>query len=165
MALAQLTPKLRDVGANLETAGGVLSRHPDADLVVFPDLFLGGYTTNGVEDLALDPDGPGVGRMAMDPFGRDHGVFAAARALENGLPYLYVNQVGRGEAFTFAGGTMAVSADGEHLAEAGGAEGVVSVSLDPSARNEGRPEELRPRYLQEMRGTLPVKGPRVPKRR
>ena len=42
----------------------------------------------------------------MDPFGRDHAVFATARALENGVPHLYVNQVGRGEAFTFASGTM-----------------------------------------------------------
>ena len=32
----------------------------------------------------------------MDPFGRDHDVFATARALENGVPHLYVNQVGRG---------------------------------------------------------------------
>jgi predicted amidohydrolase len=31
----------------------------------------------------------------MDPFGRDHDVFATARALENGVPHLYVNQVGR----------------------------------------------------------------------
>ncbi len=58
----------------------------------------------------------------MDPFGRDHDVFVTARALENGLPHLYVNQVGRGEAFTFAGGTMAVSADGDRLAEAGGCD-------------------------------------------
>ncbi len=253
--LAQLTPKLRDVGANVETAAGILSRHDQADLVVFPELFLGGYTTNGVEDLALDLDGPGVGEMArlarengaavvfglhervpggvansalcvdrrgdlaglyrkthlfgeergafvagdellvveldgvkvglmvcfdvefpevarplavagadllvtisanMDPFGRDHDVFATARALENGLPHLYVNQVGRGEAFTFAGGTMAISADGNRLAKAGGSKGEIPVSLDLSARNEERPEELRPRYLEEMRGALPV---------
>ncbi len=95
----------------------------------------------------------------MDPFGRDHDVFVTARALENGLPHLYVNQVGRGEAFTFAGGTMAVSADGDRLAQAGGSEGAIPVSLDPSARNAERPEELRPHYLEEMRGTLPVVRP------
>lgn len=253
--LAQLTPKLRDPEANIETARDILSRHAGADLVVFPELFLGGYSTDGVEDLALEPDGPEVGRMArlarendaavvfglherisggvansalcvdrrgnlagryrkthlfgeergafvagdellvvdlegvgvgimicfdvefpevaralavagadllvtisanMDPFGRDHDVFATARALENGLPHLYVNQVGEGEAFRFAGGTMAVSADGDRLAEAGGSEGTVEVVLDPSARNAERPEELRPRYLEEMRGNLPV---------
>jgi predicted amidohydrolase len=95
----------------------------------------------------------------MDPFGRDHDVFATALALENGLPHLYVNRVGRGEAFTFAGGTMAVSADGDRLAEAGESEGAIPVSLDPSARKEDRPEELRPRYLEEMRGALPVVRP------
>ena len=256
--LAQLTPKLRDVEANLGRAGEIFSRHAGADLFVFPELFLGGYTTRGVEDLALDPNGNEVGEMArlarensaavvfglhervpggvansavclnrrgkiagvyrkthlfgqergafvagdellvvdidgvrvgvmicfdvefpevaralatagtdllvtisanMDPFGRDHDVFVIARALENGLPHLYVNQVGRGEAFTFAGGTMAVSADGDRLAEAGGSERSLGVSLDLSARTQERPEDLRPRYLEEMRGALPVRGP------
>ena len=256
--LAQLTPKLRDPGANVASARGILSRHAGADLVVLPELFLGGYTTNGVEDLAFDLDGPEVGEMMrlarqndaaavfglhervsggvansavcvdrrgnvagvyrkthlfgeergafvagdellvvdldgvkvglmiffdvefpevarslalagadllvtvsanMDPFGRDHDVFATARALENGLPHLYGNQVGEGEAFTFAGGTMAVSADGDRLAEAGGSEGDILVSLDLSARNEDRPEDLRPRYLEEMHGVLPVVRP------
>ncbi|MBA2535256.1 MAG: carbon-nitrogen hydrolase, partial [Rubrobacter sp.] len=93
----------------------------------------------------------------MDPFGRDHDVFATARALENGLPHLYVNQVGKGETFTFAGGTMAISADGERLAAAGAAEDIVRVSLDLSARSEERPEDLRPDYLKESRGPLPVR--------
>jgi predicted amidohydrolase len=253
--LAQLTPKLRGAGANVETAKDILSRHAGADLLVFPELFLGGYTTGGVEDLAFDLDRPEVGEMArlargsdaavifglhervpggvansalcvdrrgnlagcyrkthlfgeergafvagdellvvdlegtrlglmicfdvafpevarslalagadllvtisanMDPFGRDHDVFATARALENGLAHLYVNQVGEGEAFRFAGGTMAISADGDRMAETGGSEGVIPVPLDLSARNPERPEELRPRYLEEMRGTLPV---------
>lgn len=92
----------------------------------------------------------------MDPFGRDHDVFATARALENGLPHLYVNQIGPGENFIFAGGTMAVSVDGDRLAECGTSEGEIEVPLDLSARNAGRPEDLRPRYLEEMRGTLPV---------
>ena len=258
--LAQLNPKLRGVGANVASAKGVLREHAGADLFVFPELFLGGYTTSGVEDLAFDLDGPEVGEMArlaresgaamvfglherlpggvansalcldrggdlaglyrkthlfgeereafvagdellvvdldgvkaglmicfdvefpevarslalagadllvtisanMDPFGRDHDVFATARALENGLPHLYVNQVGEGEAFRFAGGTMAVSPDGDRLVGAGGYEGVISVPIDLSARNAERPEELRPRYLEEMRGTLPVAVPRT----
>ncbi len=85
--------------------------------------------------------------------------YATARALENGLPHLYVNQVGEGEAFRFAGGTMAVSADGDRPAEAGGVEREIPVSLDPSARNAERPERLRPRYLEETRGALPVARP------
>jgi predicted amidohydrolase len=242
-------------GLGLSLGWTILAGHAGADLVVFPELFLGGYTTNGIEELALNSNGPEVGEMArlaressaavifglhervpggtansavcvdrrgnlagvyrkthlfgderkvfvagdellmvdldgvragimicfdvefpkvarslaladadllvtisanMDPFGRDHDVFATARALENGLPHLYVNQVGPGEAFTFAGGTMAVSADGDRLAEAEGSEGSIPVSLDPSAKNEDKPEELRPRYLEEMRGALPV---------
>ena len=256
--LAQLNPKLRDAGANVETAKGILSRHVGADLFVLPELFLEGYTTNGVRDLALDPDGPEVGEMSrlarendaavvfglhervpggtansavcvdrrgdlagvyrkthlfgdereafvagdellvvdlagirtgimicfdvefpevarslalagadllvtisanMDPFGRDHDVFATARALENGLPHLYVNQVGKGEAFRFVGGTMAVSANGDRMAEAGGSEDVIETALDLSARDADRPEDLRPRYLEEMRGALPVVRP------
>ncbi|MGH3144959.1 MAG: nitrilase-related carbon-nitrogen hydrolase, partial [Rubrobacter sp.] len=237
--LVQLNPKLRDVRGNVEMVSSVLSQSTGLELAVFPELFLGGYTTEGVENLALDLEGPEVGEMArlaresdvavifglhervasgvansavcldrrgnlagcyrkthlfgdergafvagdellivdlegveaglmicfdvefpevarslatagaellvtisanMDPFGRDHDVFATARALENGLPHLYVNQVGQGEAFTFAGGTMAVSADGDNLAEAGVLEGEIEVSLDLSARSEERPE-------------------------
>jgi len=255
VVLAQLTPKLRDVEGNIEMARNVLSRHVAADLVVFPELFLTGYTTRSLGELALDLGGSEVGEMSrlarehdaavvfgmpervpggvansavfvnrrgevagsyrkaqlfgeergafvagdellvvefdgikagllvcfdvefpevarslalagadllvtisanMDPFGRDHDVFATARALENGLPHLYVNQVGRGETFDFAGGTMAVSADGERMAEAGASESAIRVSLELSARSKERPEELRPDYLNEMRGPLPV---------
>lgn len=254
--LVQLTPKLRDVEGNIEAARDVLSRHTGADLIVFPELFLSGYTTRGIDSLALDLDGPEVGEMArlarengtamifgvpervsggvansavcvdrrgnlagtyrkthlfgdergafvagdelivaeldgietgllicfdvefpevarslalagadllvtisanMDPFGRDHEVFATARALENGLAHIYVNQVGPGEVFTFAGGTMAVSADGERLAQAGPSEGEVEVDIDLSARDEERPEHLRPNYLEQRRPQLPVK--------
>ena len=263
--LAQLRPALRDVGANIRTAGRVILEHPGADLFVFPELYLGGYTTDRVAELALDLDGPEVGEMArlarendtavvfglhervsggvansavcvdergrlagvyrkthlfggergafvaggellivevgglraglmicfdvefpevarslalagadllvtvsanMDPFGRDHEVFATARALENGLPHLYVNQVGEGEAFRFAGGTTAVSADGERLAQAGASsEAVVRLRIDTTIGNPARPDELKPDYLKEMRGTLPVGAPGVPKQR
>ena len=255
-ALAQLRPALRDTTKNLETMRRVVGEHGGADLVVFPELFLSGYTTSRPEELALDLDGPEVeaiarlagknstavifgapervsgeiansaicvdryGKLAcsyrkmhlfgseqhafaagdelrvvdldgvktgimicfdlefpevarslakaggnllvtisanMDPFGRDHDVFATARALENGIPHLYVNQVGRGEAFTFAGGTIIISADGERLAEAGVAEDkVIRHELNVSARNTERPADLRPDYLNEMRGPLPV---------
>jgi predicted amidohydrolase len=254
--LAQLTPNQRDVGANLEMVEEVLAQSASTDLVVFPELFLGGYSTSNVKELALGLEGPEVGEMArlarqngtallfglhervsggvansavcldrrgnlvgsyrkthlfgaergsfvagdellivdldgietglmicfdmefpevartlatagadllvtisanMDPFGRDHNVFATARALENGLAHVYVNQVGEGETFTFAGGSMVVSADGERLAAAGDSEDVVEVSLDLSAHSGERPEALRPDYLKEARGPLPVK--------
>lgn len=51
----------------------------------------------------------------MDPFGRDHEVFSTARALENGLPHLFVDQVGKGETLVFAGVAIAVSPDGDPL--------------------------------------------------
>ena len=255
VVLAQLTPALRDTKRNARTMARVIAEHGGADLVIFPELFLSGYTTDAPEELAVDLDGPEVGEMArlarendaavvfgtperveggvansavcvdrrgnvagsyrkthlfgqekgafvagdellvveldgvrvgamicfdvefpevarslalagadllvtisanMDPFGRDHDIFATSRALENGLTHLYVNQVGEGESFTFAGGSMAVSADGDRLAQADASESVLRASLDLSARDAGRPEELRPRYLEEMRGTLPV---------
>ena len=256
-ALAQLRPALRDTSQNLGTMSGVVGEHADADLVVFPELFLSGYTASEPEELALDLEGSEVDAIArlagenstavifgapervsggvansaicvdrhgnlagsyrkthlfgderdayvpgdellvvdldgvraglmicfdvefpevarslaragvnllvtisanMDPFGRDHDVFATARALENGIPHLYVNQVGRGETFTFAGGTMIISADGDRLAEAGAAkERVIRHQLQLSARSAERPADLRPDYLKEMRGPLPVK--------
>lgn len=259
VALAQLRPALRDTAENLGTIARLVEENGDADLIVFPELLLGGYTTTEPEKLALDLDGPEVESLAgtarkhstavilgaperlidgvsnsaicfdergnlagsyrkahlfgdergvfvagdellvvelggfkaglmicfdvefpevarslalagadflvtvsanMDPFGRDHDVFVTARALENGLPHLYVNQVGAGEAFTFAGGTMAVSADGDRLAEAGASrEAVVRLRLDTAAGNPARPDELKPDYLKEMRGTLPVGTP------
>jgi len=254
--LTQLRPKLRDVEGNIETAEKTLAH--GTDLAVFPELFLGGYTTRDVYELALDLEGPEVRRMArlalesdtalifglhqrvsdgvansavcldrrgnlagayrkthlfgaersafvagnellivdldgietgvmicfdvefpevaralatagadllvtisanMDPFGRDHEVFATARALENGLAHVYVNQIGKGETFTFAGGTTAISADGERLAAGGASEQALAVSIDLSARDEKRPEELRPDYLRESRGPLPVRKP------
>jgi predicted amidohydrolase len=254
--LAQLRPTLRNTPQNLEIMRKIVAENDEADLVVFPELFLSGYTTSKPEELALDLEGSEVDAIArlarenstavifgapervsvgvanaaicvdrfgnitgsyrkthlfgnerdayvagnellivdldgvragimvcfdvefpevartlvkaganflvtisanMDPFGRDHDVFATARALENGVPHLYVNQVGRGEAFTFAGGTMIVSADGDRLAEAGAAkEKVLRHQLDLSSRSVERPVELRPNYLKEMRGPLPV---------
>ncbi len=256
VALAQLTPALRDTAENVRAVREVVARHAGADLVVFPELFLSCYTVEAPEDLALHLDGPEVRSVAraaaengtavifgapervaggtansaicvdrrgnvagsyrkaylfgdeqtayaagdelliaeidglevglmicfdvefpevarslalagadllvvvsanMDPFGRDHEVFCTARALENGVPLLYVNQVGRGEVFTFAGGTMAVSADGDHLAAAGPSEEkVIELDLDLSARSDARPEQLRPDYLRRLRPALPV---------
>jgi predicted amidohydrolase len=255
VALAQLNPTLRDTAENVQTMRGVIAEHGDADLVVFPELFVSSYTVNGLDELALDLDGPEVRSVAraaqengttvifgapervvtgvtnsaiyvdrrgevvgsyrkihlfgdertafvvgeesvivdvdglkvglmicfdvefpevarslaqagadllvtisanMEPFGRDHEVFSTARALENGVPHLYVNQVGIGEAFTFPGGTMAVSADGDRLVAAGLSEEVIRFDLDLLARNSSRPANLRPNYLKELRSPLPV---------
>jgi (R)-amidase len=254
VVLAQLNPRLRQTDANTETMARVVAEHPEADLVVFPELFINGYTTAGLDELALDPEGPEVGRVAriagesstavifgaperfgggyansalyvdrhgdlagtyrkthlfgderdafvagdellvvdigeakaglmicfdvefpevartlavagadllvtvsanMEPFGRDHDVFAVARAIENGLPHLYVNQVGPGETFTFTGGSMAVSADGDRLAQAAsGDESVLDLRLELPAKSSVRPD-----YLGQLRPTIPVTTP------
>lgn len=251
IVLAQLSPRLRETDANIETMERVITDHPDADLVVFPELFLSGYTTAGLDDLAVDPGGREVERVArfardnstavvfgaperfgdgyansamylnrngelggiyrkthlfgsereayvpgddllvvdlegvrtglmicfdvefpevaralaqagadlfvtisanMEPFERDHHVFATARAIENGLPHAYVNLVGRSEEFTFVGGTMAVSSDGDLLAQTSAMEEeVLGVDLDPLAKSG-----LRPDYLGQLRSPFPV---------
>jgi predicted amidohydrolase len=48
----------------------------------------------------------------MRPYFRDHRVFCAARAIENRLPLIYVNRVGRESGFVFAGGSRLMDAEG-----------------------------------------------------
>jgi predicted amidohydrolase len=251
VVLAQLSPRLRETRANIGTMQMVIADHPDADLIVFPELFLSGYTTVGLDDLAVDPEGDEVGRVArtardnstavifgaperygdgfansafyvdrygtlagiyrkthlfgsereayksgddllvvdlegvrtglmicfdvefpevaralaqaganlfvtisanMEPFGRDHHVFAMARALENGMPHAYVNMVGQGEEFEFVGGTMAVSADGNLLVETSAIEEeVLEIKLEPLVKSA-----LRPDYLSQLRSPFPT---------
>ncbi len=52
--LAQLDPAPRDLDANAEAVAAALAAHPDAELAVFPELFLSGYETEDVGALALD---------------------------------------------------------------------------------------------------------------
>ena len=251
MVLAQLSPRLRRTSENVETMVKTIEERPEADLVSFPELFMSGYTTTGLEELAVEPEGPEIGRISraakdnstavvfgaperfgggyansavfvdrngdvagiyrkaflfgsereayvpgdellvvdlggskaglmicfdvefpeaaralaqagadllltisanMDPFGRDHHVFCTSRALENGLPHAYVNQTGTGEEFTFVGGTMAVSADGDILVETASAEEeVLELELELPAKSS-----LRPDYLSQLRSPLAV---------
>jgi predicted amidohydrolase len=74
-----------------------------------------------------------------------------ARAIENGLSHAYVNLVGRGEEFTFVGGTMAVSSDGETLAETSAMEEVLDLNLEPFAKSG-----MRPDYLNQLRSPFPT---------
>jgi predicted amidohydrolase len=251
IALAQLSPRLRNTEANIETIHRVVAEHPEADLVVFPELFLGGYTLTDIEELVIrlggselesiadiarknstalisgaaervsdgvansafcvdehgviaavyrkvqlyggdesdtfvpgdalvvvelcglkiglmicfDVEFPEVARSLaraeaellvtisanMEPFGNDHAVFASARALENGLPHVYVNQVGPVEDLTFVGGSMVVSPDGEIYAQAGSSEEeILSVRLLLPTKSN-----LRQDYLSELRSPMP----------
>jgi (R)-amidase len=251
IALAQLSSRLRQTEANIETVRRVVADHPEADLVVFPELYLSGYVLDGIEGLALRLGGPelqeiaeiarenstalvlgapehvegGVansafcvderGRIAavyrkvqlfggdesdafvagdelmvvelcgvkigpmicfdvefpevaralararaellvtisanMEPFGNDHAVFVSARALENGLPHVYVNQVGPAGALNFVGGSAVVSADGEVDARAGSSEEEIPAArLRLPARSSVRQD-----YLSELRSPMP----------
>src|SRR5215204_798623 len=231
IVLAQLSPRLRQTKANIESMGRIVAAHPEADLVVFPELFLSGYTLTDIEGLAVHLDGPelkmiadmaresstalmfgtpervsgGIANSAfcvdeqgtiaavyrkvqlyglkmglmicfdiefpevaralaragaemlitisanMEPFGNDHAVFLSARALENGLPHAYVNQVGLGEGLTFVGGSAVVSPDGEIYAQAGSSEEeILSVRLLLPAKSN-----LREDYLSQLRSPMP----------
>ena len=84
------------------------------------------------------------------PFELDHDVFARARALENGLPHVYVNRVGEEDGLTFSGGSLALDPDGRVLAEAGPAEErVVTADIGPPGRRDPRT-----RYRELLRGDL-----------
>ena len=251
IALAQLSPHLRRTEANIETMRRVVAGRPEADLIVFPELYLSGYVLDGIEELALHPDSPelqsiadiarenstalifgapervsdGVANSAfcvdkrgmvaavyrkvqlfggdesdafvagdellvvglrgtkmgimicfdvefpevaralaragaellvtisanMEPFGNDHAVFCSARALENGLPHVYVNQVGPVGNLNFIGGSMSVSPDGETYAQAGfPQEEVLDVSLVLPVKSSVRED-----YLSELRSPMP----------
>lgn len=61
--LAQQQPVVGEPDANLATVEAVLADTPSADLVVFPELFLPGYTTTGLDDLAESLDGARVSAL------------------------------------------------------------------------------------------------------
>ncbi len=61
--LAQLEPATHDVEANAATVCTLLGEHPDADLAVFPELFLQAYALRGITPVDLDAGGP-VARVA-----------------------------------------------------------------------------------------------------
>ena len=252
VALAQLSPNLRETEANIETMRKVVDECPEADLIVFPELYLSGYVLDGVEELAVRPEGPELQSIAhiarenstalvfgapervecrvansafcvdergtiaavyrtvqlykgdesaafvagdellvvelrrikigllicfdvefpevvralaragadlfvtisanMEPFGNDHAVFCLARAIENGLPHVYVNQVGSAGTLNFVGGSTLVSADGEIRAQASSSEEKIpTVSLLLPARSSVRED-----YLKELRSPMPT---------
>jgi predicted amidohydrolase len=84
------------------------------------------------------------------PFELDHDVFARARALENGLPHVYVNRVGEEDGLRFSGGSLALDPDARVLAEAGPEEErVVTAEIGPPGRRDPRT-----RYRELLRGEL-----------
>jgi predicted amidohydrolase len=73
------------------------------------------------------------------PFELDHDVFARARALESGLPHVYVNRVGEQDGLSFSGGSLALDPDARVLAEAGAdGERVLTAEVGPPQRRDPR---------------------------
>jgi predicted amidohydrolase len=83
-------------------------------------------------------------------FDLDHGVFARARALENGLPHVYVNRVGEQDGVRFSGNSIALDPDGRVLAEAGtNGERIVVAEIGTPGRRDSRT-----RYAEQLRHPL-----------
>ena len=62
--LAQLESVLRDPQANAVRAADALAAHPDADIAVFPELFLGAYDLRALEETARPVDCDELGTVA-----------------------------------------------------------------------------------------------------
>jgi len=62
--LAQMACRIGDVNGNVDRAVEAIREHPDADIAVFPELFLGGYTYRDLAGLSVRPDGPELGAVA-----------------------------------------------------------------------------------------------------
>jgi predicted amidohydrolase len=83
-------------------------------------------------------------------FELDHEVFARARALESGLPHVYVNRVGAQDGLSFGGRSVALDQTAQVLAEAGSKEErIVDAEIGaPGGRDP------RTRYLDLLREEL-----------
>jgi predicted amidohydrolase len=60
--LAQLTPECGALERNAQRAADAIRAHPDAELAVFPELYLSGYRVRGVEGAACL-----AGGLELDP--------------------------------------------------------------------------------------------------
>ena len=245
--LGQLEPATHDVGANAATVCTLLGEHPDADLAVFPELFLQAYALRGITPVDLDAGGP-VARVAdaarrartavvvgvaersdagmwnsalcidergeiaaryrkvhlygaetrffdpgdayvvvrvagvdvgllicydvefpeasralvaagarllvtlsanMHPYGDDHALFVRVRALENRVPHVYVNCIGREGRLEFCGRSSVADTTGRVLCELSASSPDVRVVEVPLGRPEGT--DVWPDYLRDRR--------------
>ncbi|MDO8211822.1 nitrilase-related carbon-nitrogen hydrolase [Conexibacter sp. CPCC 206217] len=118
--LAQLDPAPGDPGANAATIAATLADHPEAQLAVFPELFLTGYDLERVLALALVP--PDAATAAGD-------AVAAARAPRAADPFATICEAARRHRtallvgfpeLTIDGGVAnalaCIDADGRHVA-------------------------------------------------
>jgi predicted amidohydrolase len=67
ISLAQLDPRLGDIDANIELAASAVATAvaQSTNLIVFPELFLSGYSVGDVDaDLSMRPDDPRIEKLA-----------------------------------------------------------------------------------------------------
>jgi predicted amidohydrolase len=62
--LAQLTPAAETPGADARRAAEVIRACPEAEIAVFPELFLGGYRVDDAAAIACDPEGEEIATVA-----------------------------------------------------------------------------------------------------
>jgi predicted amidohydrolase len=74
VVLAQLAPVSGVVEPNVATVVELAAAHHGADLIVLPELFLGGYRLDLADELAIDPDGPELARMRQASAEHDCGI-------------------------------------------------------------------------------------------
>jgi predicted amidohydrolase len=84
--LAQLTPSPRDPAANAARVARIVGERPDAEIAVFPELFLGGYTLRHLDEVAMTPDaGPLAAIAAAAAAARTAVVVGFAERLDAGV--------------------------------------------------------------------------------
>ena len=89
IALAQLNPVVGDVAGNAAKVRAARAAAPDADLILYPELFIAGYPP---EDLVLKPAFQAACRQAVEELAREtaHGgpaLVVGTPWVENGLLY------------------------------------------------------------------------------
>lgn len=62
--LAQLACRIGDLAGSTARAVEAIRSHPDADIAVFPELYLSGYTYRDLDELAREPDAPELQTIA-----------------------------------------------------------------------------------------------------
>jgi predicted amidohydrolase len=62
--LAQLACRIGDTQGNTQRVVDALLSNPDADIAVFPELYLSGYTYRNLSELAVRVDGPEIQQIA-----------------------------------------------------------------------------------------------------
>lgn len=81
-----------------------------------------------------------ISNANMHPYARHHELYAQARAMENEIPVVICNRVGREPNLRFCGGSMAIDAKGNVLVQAGEQETIVTIDvplahdLDPAVQ-------------------------------